>query len=248
MVQETCIPIEEACVERGFARPELKKPADGANAGSNATHNRCIALVESRTFLRECVSRVMQAALSLPIATFSTPAELESQFSESIALVLLSLADARKEESAQALKVLSALDPSVPVVVLATVNDVDAARAAISLGAKGYIPCSTNFEIAVEALRFVLAGGTYLPADDLLAANPPTGSKPKASQPTRALSQREARIAQAIREGKSNKAIAYQLCICEGTVKVHLRHIMKKLKAKNRTDIAMITQQWLASE
>jgi DNA-binding NarL/FixJ family response regulator len=248
MDHEPGIPIDEACVEQGFARPELKKLTVAANAGSNATQDRCIALVESRTFLRDCMSRVMQAALSLPIATFSTPAELESQFSQSIALVLLSLADARKEDSAQALEVLSALDPSVPVVVLAKVNDIDAARAAISLGAKGYIPCSTNFEIAVEALRFVLAGGTYLPADDLLAANPPTVSKPKGSQPTRALSQREARIAQAIREGKPNKAIAYQLGICEGTVKVHLRNIMKKLKAKNRTDIAMITQQRLASE
>jgi len=43
-------------------------------------------------------------------------------------------------------------------------------------------------------------------------------------------------------KGKSNKIIAYELNMCESTVKVHVPNIMKKWKAKNRTEIAMIAQ------
>jgi DNA-binding NarL/FixJ family response regulator len=43
----------------------------------------------------------------------------------------------------------------------------------------------------------------------------------------------------AIQEGKSNKVIAYDLNMCLSTVKVHVRNVMGKLNAKNRTDVAM---------
>lgn len=39
-----------------------------------------------------------------------------------------------------------------------------------------------------------------------------------------------------------NKLIAYELNMCESTVKVHVRTIMKKLKARNRTEVAFLTQ------
>ena len=41
-----------------------------------------------------------------------------------------------------------------------------------------------------------------------------------------------------MRQGKANKIIAYDLNMCENTVKVHVRNIMKKLKAANRTEAA----------
>ena len=112
--------------------------------------------------------RGMQAALSLPVVTFSTISELERQFSDAIALVVLSLADARPVECANALKVLSALKPNLPIVVLATVNDMELARTAINFGAKGYIPYTTNFEIVIGAVRFHL-GGRRLHSDGLSA-------------------------------------------------------------------------------
>ena len=53
-----------------------------------------------------------------------------------------------------------ASESTVPVIVLAQRNDLDLARTAIRHGAKGYIPCTLGFDIAVEAVRFVLACGT----------------------------------------------------------------------------------------
>ena len=211
--------------------------------------DREIALIESRTFMRDCIHRGLQAALPLPIVPFSTLSELESHFNGSIVLFLLSLSDTSKEACANALKILAALDSNIPIVVLATVNDRDLVKTALNFGAKGYIPHTTKFDIAIEAVRFILAGGTYVPVDYLFTYQPPGVNSERlaplgitVSSPSDVLTDRERSVVQAIQEGKSNKVIAYKLCICEGTVKVHLRNIMKKMHAKNRTEVAIKAQ------
>jgi DNA-binding NarL/FixJ family response regulator len=47
-------------------------------------------------------------------------------------------------------------------------------------------------------------------------------------------------VVEALCRGKANKQIAFELGMCESTVKVHVRHIMRKLKARNRTEVAMM--------
>ena len=142
------------------------------------------------------------------------------------------------------------LAPRIPVIVLAYNNDAELARSVICHGAKAYIPVTMGFEIAIATVRFVLAGGTYAPMDCLLPRDlqrdPPGDAL---SQPPRTglVTNRELAVIQAIQKGKSNKVIAYDLNLCESTVKVHVRNIMRKLKAKNRTDVAIKAQPSLAS-
>jgi DNA-binding NarL/FixJ family response regulator len=50
-----------------------------------------------------------------------------------------------------------------------------------------------------------------------------------------------------LRQGMPNKLIAYELQMQESTVKVHVRHIMKKLKATNRTQAALLATQVYAT-
>ena len=96
-----------------------------------------------------------------------------------------------------------------------------------------------GFEIAIEAVRFVLAGGTYVPMDYLLVRGW-SRDAPSQPPPTSGLvTARELAVVRAIQKGKSNKVIAYELNMCESTVKVHVRRIMKKLNAKNRTEVAI---------
>jgi DNA-binding NarL/FixJ family response regulator len=202
-----------------------------------------IAVIESRIFLQDCIRRSMQSAFSLPIVTCSTLSELELGLRDaSAAIVILSWMEASNEANTKVLNALSELVPNVPVVVLAQKNDVDLARTAIRHGAKGYIPCTLGFDITVEAVRFVLAGGTYVPMECVLATG---GSDIAAAQPSPsvgAVTGRELAVVRAIQQGKSNKVIAYDLNMCESTVKVHVRNIMKKLKAKNRAEIAIKAQ------
>ena len=205
-----------------------------------------VVIVESRIFLRECIQRSIQSALSIPVETLTSFSELDEQRTiESARLVIISLDETDVQESAEALNIISNLAPSLPTIVLSSKYNFEVMRAVIGYGAKGYIPMTMGFEIAVEAVRFVLAGGTYVPAEYILSAIPSavTPSRPAASGP---ITSRELDVVRAIHQGKPNKIIAYELNMCESTVKVHVRHIMKKLRAKNRTDVAIKATALLA--
>ena len=56
--------------------------------------------------------------------------------------------------------------------------------------------------------------------------------------------QRQLMVVEALCQGMANKQIAYELSMSEHTVKVHLRHIMRKLKARNRTEVAVLTKDF----
>ena len=205
-----------------------------------------IAVIESRTFIRECLRRSVQSAFPLPVLTYSTAIELEQlHLLTSPKLIIFSWVEDNKEASTNALKVLSELAPRTPIIVLAYNNAPELVRTAICHGAKGYIPVTMGFEITIEALRFVLAGGTYVPMDCLLARGGPEDAP--SQPPTSGLvTARELAVVRSIQKGKSNKVIAYELNMCESTVKVHVRRIMKKLNAKNRTDVAIKSQTVLS--
>jgi DNA-binding NarL/FixJ family response regulator len=124
-----------------------------------------IAVVGGRPFLRECIPS-MQSAFSLPLVAYSSVSDLGSQLDHASAeLVILSLTEGSNEASG-ALKALTELLPGVPVLVLASANDVDLARTALRYGAKGFVPFSMGFEIAIAAVRFVLAGRPWRPTVD----------------------------------------------------------------------------------
>jgi DNA-binding NarL/FixJ family response regulator len=207
-----------------------------------------IAVIESRTFIGECIRRSVQSAFPLPVRTYSTAIELEQQhLLTSPHLIIFSWVEDNKEANTYALKVLSGLAPSTPVIVLAHKHDTELPRTAICHGAKGYIPVTLGFDIAIEAVRFVLAGGTYVPINYLLMGNWPGDLRPEAPPASGPVTARELAVVRAIQHGKSNKIIAYELGMCESTVKVHVRRIMKKLNAKNRTDVAIKSQTVLSS-
>lgn len=109
---------------------------------------------------------------------------------------------------------------------------------------KGFLDRANSKEIIVAAIQLVLAGGQYFPpevhdADDFEEGF--TGaSGEKSFQSIDRLTRRQREVLRAISEGKSNKAIAEELGISPGTVKVHVSNLMKDLKAKNRTQAVSI--------
>jgi DNA-binding NarL/FixJ family response regulator len=238
-------PVEDALAPRQKTGGRSKEI--GPLSADSAEADGFIAVIESRTFIRECIRRSMQSAFLLSVFTYSTTIELKQQhLLTSPQLIIFSWMEANQEASINALKVLSELAPRTPVIVLAYGNDAELARTAICHGAKGYIPVTMGFEIAIEAVRFVLAGGTYVPMDCLLARGGPGDAQ---SQPSTSglVTSRELAVIRAIQKGKSNKIIAYDLNMCESTVKVHVRSIMKKLNARNRTDVAIKSQTVLSA-
>jgi DNA-binding NarL/FixJ family response regulator len=241
------IPVENFVALTWLQKTSERSKEIGPLEVGSAEVNGFIAVIENRTFIRECIRRSVQSAFPLPVLTYSTAVELEQQhLLISPKLIIFSWVEDNKVGSINALKVLSELAPGTPVIVLAYNNDAELARTAICHGAKGYIPVTMGFEITVEAVRFVLAGGTYVPMDCLLARDPP-GDAPSQPPTPGLVTARELAVIRAIQKGKSNKVIAYELNMCESTVKVHVRRIMKKLNAKNRTDVAIKSQSVLST-
>jgi two-component system, NarL family, nitrate/nitrite response regulator NarL len=80
----------------------------------------------------------------------------------------------------------------------------------------------------------------------------PTCRQPRASNDleivSRELSFRERQIVSLVREAKANKEIAAELCLTEGTIKEYLHHIFRKLRVRNRTELALRQDEELMYE
>lgn len=124
--------------------------------------------------------------------------------------------------------------PATPVVVISSEDGRDVIRMAIHSGAAGYIPKSSNKEVLVNAIEQVLRGGTFLP--NLVLED--FESQPE-NEKIATLTQQQKKVLSYIVKGVSNKVIASQLEIAEGTVKAHLHNVYKLLSVKNRTEAVL---------
>jgi len=165
-----------------------------------------------------------------------------------VALVLIYVSGLTKEAEARQLDLL--LSPSgecPPVVVLGDREAPEYIMDVLVKGARGYIPTSFSLDLTVKALCLVRAGGVFVPASCLRVPQRLPQALSVRDQPDLGMlfTERQTAVIQAIRLGKANKTIAYELNMCESTVKVHVRNIMKKLRAKNRTQVAFMADQML---
>ncbi|MCW2285380.1 DNA-binding NarL/FixJ family response regulator [Rhodoblastus acidophilus] len=208
-------------------------------ASEKLTQHPLVIVIERNIFLRACIVRSISHHVADHVKAYSSLAELAEQDIQSPCTVaLLSTLHLSAEEADAEFAILTNLGSRLRTMVLAKTDDLNDTLHALSQGANGFISVNVDFDVLIQALGFVAAGGTYVPAQCLLAAraNP---SPPAETQAANAITSREKAVIKAIREGKSNKVIAYELNMCESTVKVHVRHIMKKLHAKNRTELAI---------
>ena len=127
--------------------------------------------------------------------------------------------------------------PNQPFAILSGTAPNRIAGQAVERGAIGYLPKSMGAKSLVNAVRFMIAGETYVPAS-LLGQN---GESPE-TEFSKKLSTREKQVLSGLCTGKSNKEIARELDLQEVTIKLHVRTLCKKLDAKNRTQAAMIAR------
>ena len=122
--------------------------------------------------------------------------------------------------------------PEAKVIILTTFEgDVEIQRA-LAAGVRGYLLKSAPFEDLVDAIRKVYSGRKHFPTQvaETLAQHFSSD----------ALSEREIEVLERMAEGDRNRDIGKRLSISEETVKVHIRHIMNKLGAKDRTQAVSI--------
>jgi len=206
-----------------------------------------IVIIDERVLLRECLAKGIEAAREgISVQCFSTVEEWREPASRRAApsLVLFCTGSRGVAVVRRELEIL-AKEAMVPVILVSDEEDPEEIQMAVQLGVRGFIPANVNLHVAVRVMQLVSAGGVYVPPSVLL---PPQHQPPRAASPTSGsiqglFTQRQAAVVDALRQGKPNKIIAYELNMRESTVKVHIRNIMRKLSAKNRTEVAfMITK------
>jgi DNA-binding NarL/FixJ family response regulator len=208
-----------------------------------------VALVGGRRFRELCLARFLEmSGVRIRIGEIENLRESLVAQEGAIDLVVIDTGDHTCSDPsiAAVLACLGEVLPGVPVVVVSDREDWSAVFDALSHEVRAYFPSSLDPDILVETLRFVQRGGTFIPFDVLINApmhrRRPQGAEARRTE-TRDLTPSERRVLELLKKGKPNKVIARELDIEETTVKVHVRRIMKKLNAANRTQAALVAQQ-----
>ena len=135
----------------------------------------------------------------------------------------------------EAIRAICAESPHARIVVLTTYDgDVQALRA-LQAGACGYLLKSTLRKELLETIRAVHAGRTRIPPDIAAALSDHLGEDQ--------LTGREVEVLRHVASGRGNRQIAGELSISEETVKTHMRSILSKLSANDRTHAVTIAQK-----
>ncbi len=141
---------------------------------------------------------------------------------------------------------------ATPLVVLSDLDARDEAQLALAAGAHGFVPTLLEPTLMCAALLLIQTGGKFAPPalfEEWVQATHPgrpesTGEQAVDLVPQyEELTPRQTHVLHLLQEGFANKVIAAKLGMTESTVKVHVRQIMRRLGANNRTEAALLAQR-----
>ncbi|MBL0408579.1 response regulator transcription factor [Microvirga aerilata] len=217
----------------------------------NASLYVTTVLVCQNNLIRSGISHILSGTLFvLSDESLEHPSELP--------ILCLIHRDQAADELTETVEQLKAQWPSARVVLLTEAIKPAAMMQAFQAGLDGLCSTSMNREPLIKALELVMLGETFIaPAFTLslfheashLQQAHPGGAiivGPAATAVANTLSPREAQILRHLTQGASNKHIARELGLAEATIKVHLKAILRKVRAANRTQAAMWAQQHLS--
>jgi DNA-binding NarL/FixJ family response regulator len=151
------------------------------------------------------------------------------------------------------LEALVAKAPDLKILVLSGVQDQRSVMRVLQLGAAGFVPKSMASETLVSAIKFVLSGGVYIPADLLddmtrgaAMLGLPERGRDMMGQPAQnrvQLTERQEQVLQLLARGAPIKIICRELGLSEGTVKTHVTAIYRAFGASNRTEALLAARR-----
>lgn len=203
-----------------------------------------VLLIDDHPLFREGLKGLLQGlAPSVQVEQAGSVAAAEALQGQAFDLVLMDL-NMPGSQGMAALSRIKALFEASAVVVVSGDESPETIQRAIQHGAAGYVPKTTDPSVTIQALRLVLAQGTYLPPEALrqpvrdteasVAAPEPTLGAPHVPHWPQELSPRQLAVLRCLLQGKPNKVIAREIGIAEGTVKAHLWAVYQLLGVNNR--------------
>ncbi|HTY85652.1 MAG TPA: response regulator transcription factor [Silvibacterium sp.] len=192
-----------------------------------------VLCVDDHPLMREGITAVIRHEPDmLVVGESSTGREALEGFrtsSPDITLMDLRLPDM---SGIDALIAIRAESPKARIIMLTTFEGDAEIRRALQAGAQGYMLKSMPPKKLVEVIRKVHAGLKYIPTEIAAQLAEHMGEE--------ALTKREIDVLEKIANGRRNREIAELLFISEETVKGHVKHIMEKLGASDRTEAVSI--------
>jgi DNA-binding NarL/FixJ family response regulator len=240
----------------GEAPPERLTAAEAAPAEERHPHRMDVALLDALPFRREAVQQMLQRCVpEHDVVCYASGEELRAALSggaRGIGLVVICTGGEPLSGTAlgAGIRVLCDDLAPVPVVILSDREDDEDVVEACRIGVRGLLPTSLDPGVAREVLHLVAAGGSFLPAACLTRVLGGSGNGQRAiagivdpcGTAAVALTPRQQDVLALLCQGKPNKVIAHALGMEESTVKVHVRHLMRKLGASNRTEVLLRAQ------
>lgn len=196
-----------------------------------------VVLINSHTIIRECLAQAMRS-WTYEVETLPSVEGCVDLISRH-ACDLIILWGGSHLDLAADLDFLRGACRSCPILVICDTVGAETVIKVLESGARGILPTSSKLDILNGVMSLIRSGGAYVPPDSMIEAyraEPTVSVQPSIDLP---FTPRQSAIIAAIRKGSPNKIIAYDLGMCESTVKVHIRSIMKKLKVRNRTELAL---------
>jgi DNA-binding NarL/FixJ family response regulator len=234
--------MSESAREAAAVPPKVTCERGPGSCPSSGIKRCDIIFVEERDIIGECFSRcVSELNYDVSVArSVSACIPLAKSLETGIFIICATNTQAMCSNITEILSSCTGFQ----VMVLGCSSDDQLALKAIGSGASAFLPANTNLSVLIGVIALVLSGGIYLPADISLSLSEnfrSSCSLEKFSGEAGMVANFTAKqhaIIDAIRVGKPNKVIAYEMGMCESTVKVHIRNIMKKANVRNRTELA----------
>lgn len=138
-------------------------------------------------------------------------------------------------EGIEGLRAFRRACPATCLVVLSAVDGAEVVRQALLYGAQGYIPKTVSAEVMDDALRQILAGHIYVPAN--------TTSPDGGDRLDDLLTPRQVEVLAELCAGRPNRDIADQLGMSENTVRAHVSAIFRQLGVRSRTEAVLMAKR-----
>jgi DNA-binding NarL/FixJ family response regulator len=166
-------------------------------------------------------------------------------------------------DNLERIKALRAIAPDVPLMILSDSETREEIISTLNVAPQGFLCVGANAELALHVFSFILNGESHFPSATRPKQTGPSQRYPAidgipispcvmgggsgaekdsedAGPRNRSLTARQKAVLELLRRGDTNKVIARRLGMREGTVKVHVRQIMRKFGVTNRTQVAVV--------
>jgi DNA-binding NarL/FixJ family response regulator len=195
-----------------------------------------VALIDGRPLLRENIASLLRNhSPSFLVVTGASADEIDFA---AISLAVI-WTDCREDDGLRAARIQQIRHCApIPIIAFTDCDDPEFVRGMTSNGVN-LIDCrAATAAIILASINLALAGGVFAPSDLVRRLVDGVATGPDNS----ALTPREIDVIRLLTRGLQNKTIAFELGVSVCTIKVHVQNVMKKLKAKNRTEVAFLAR------